>query len=403
MLRKIFASPYGVMAVVLCMYLVKVTTKLTIGDWANSPMISGDGWHNAADIFEACVVIATIWFARLPPSDTYPLGRKNIESLFSVIVGALLVFMAIRIGWSSASSLWGAMGGEPVGLIMGPHLAPWVMGVTGGSAILSLFVSRYQIRVGKKTGHEALVADGQETASDGRIELATFAGVCGQYLFDAPWIEYPFALLVAGLMIHTGKEIFSRGMGALLQRTIGIGHDQAIATIVGGLYGVEGVGQLKTFRTGNKVVLIMKVLSRAHPRAQRLMKEAMAYHIANYLRGQGFEDGEFFIRFDAPLSDFDRRAVLLDGNRRVAQSIQDAVSVVVCDVEHGIVTRATEHPIPGEDASRRKALLEFLLEKRVTEVVIYGPNRPSGYSQGKMNPPFYSGSSNQPAVYGLPV
>lgn len=357
LIRKIFTSPYGVMGVVLLMYVSKVASKLTIGDMVNSPMITGDGWHNVADIFEACVVIGTIWFSRLPESSTYPLGRKNIESLFSVAVGGLLAFMAVKISWQAGIGSGQYLDTGHAPLIMGPHLAPWVMGVTGGSALLSLIVSRYQIRIGKKTGHEALVADGEETASDGRIEMATFAGVCGQYLFQAPWIEYPVAFLVACLMIRTGWEIFSRGMGALLQRTIGREHDITIQRIVENMYGINGVAQLKTFRTGDKVVLIMKVISRVQPRVQRIMKEAIASLIADYLRGQAFEDGEFFIRFDPPKSDFRRRAVLLDEHHRVVRSLQDAVTVVICDVEYDIVTRATEHTVSGAGGSNRGEVL----------------------------------------------
>ncbi|NQV90761.1 cation diffusion facilitator family transporter [Candidatus Uhrbacteria bacterium] len=402
MIRKIFASPYGVMVVVLCMYVAKVAAKLTIGQMIHSPMIEGDGWHNASDIFEACVVIATIWFSRLPASDSYPLGRRNIESIFSVVVGVFLALMSIKIAWFALVGLAHIKDGHAT-LILSSQMAPWVLGVTGGSALVSLFVSRYQIRVGKATGHEALVADGEETASDGRIELATFVGVCGEYLFDAPWIEYPFALIVAGLMVKTGGEIFSRGMGALLQRTIGPEHDEAIRNIVSNMYGIERVAQIKTFRTGNKVILILKVLSQAQPRVTRLMKEAVAVHIARYLREQEFEDGEFFIRFDSPPSDFHRRAVLIhyiDDLPRVATCIKDATHVIVCDVEYGGVTRATNHQIPDQDLDERiKHLGELLVKKRVVESILFSSTCDQTASTFPIR--VVNGPSDQLAVYGL--
>ena len=410
MIRKFLASPYVVMAVVLAMYLLKVTAKLSIGQMVNSPMITGDGWHNVADIFEACIVIATIWFSRLPASDTYPLGRRNIESLFSVVVGVFLVVMAGKIMVTSVLCLVSVLQGKPAELLMGPHLAPWVMGVTGGSALLSLLVSRYQIRVGKKSGHEALVADGQETASDGRIELATFVGVLGQYIFGAPWLEYPFALLVAFLMVHTGWEIFSRGMGALLQRTIGLRHEAAIKNIVQAMYGVTDVAQIKSFRTGNKVILILKVISISHtqPRVARLMKEAMASHIADYLRSQGFDDGEFFIRFDSPQNGFHRRAILLSyegGHARIANSITTASHVAICDIEHGHLTRATEHRIPNAGPIWSKDLFfAFLDRKRVDQVIVHDSTTSGviGPVQGlKRRADLVSGPSDEPSVYGL--
>ena len=88
-------SPYTVMGAVVFMYIVKAIVKITIGHQVNSPAITGDGFHNVSDIPEALFVIAAVFVSRLPPSEHYPMGRKNIESLVEVFVGAGLAFVAL--------------------------------------------------------------------------------------------------------------------------------------------------------------------------------------------------------------------------------------------------------------------------------------------------------------------
>ncbi len=410
-MKRFFHSPYTVMGVVLVMYLIKVTAKLGIGMRVHSPMITGDGWHNVADIFEALMVIGVIFFSRLPASDSYPLGRKNIESLFSVLVGVGLALAACSVIWSSISGAIALSAGAPAGVLISWEFAPWVMGVTLGSALLSMGVSRYQIKIGRDSGHEALVADGEETRSDGRIELATFIGVCGEYFFHSPWIEYPFALIVAYLMFKTAWEIFNRGWGALMKRSIGLGHEQQIRLLVEDLPGVVEVDEIKTFRTGSKVILILKVLTRQDSRINRLLKKAMAVHIAQYLRSEEFEDGDFFIRFDEPDPERFRRAVAVHtyrGNLEITRELDTADAVMICDIEHGRVVRATRHECDlsyDDRMARVHWFRDLLVQKRAVELVVFEERTEFGLIDAHMlkrcGIKLTNAAGRDPVIYGL--
>jgi len=406
-IKLFFLSPYLAMGVVLLMYGVKVASKLSIGRWIHSPMIEGDGWHNVADIGEACVVIATIWFSRLPPSDTFPLGRKNIESIFSVAVSVLLAIMAFKISGTAVISLWNIAHGQVAPLVMSPEVVVWVMGITLGSALVSGIVSTYQIKVGKRTGHASLVADGKETLSDGLIEITIFLGIVGEYILDAPWLEYPFALIVSVVMVRTAREIGARGLAALLQKSIGIHHERAIKAIVADMYGVASVAQIKTFMVGSAVILIMKVLSRTSTEMSRLLKESMALQIAQYLRQEGFVDGEFFIRFDVPDSDAHRRTVALVCDHRswrVAHSIQEATHVAISDIAFGEVGRTVLHAVAHKETGEEteEALLALLEEQHVRELVLFAFDRAWNGMHTPSGVWILNGGSENPSVYGLP-
>src|SRR5262249_50258137 len=83
-----------------------------------------------------------------------------------------------------------------------------VIGFLGNEA-----VAVFRIRVGRRIGSAALIADGYHARVDGWTSLAVLAGVLGV------WLGYPLADPVVGLIItgsifgiviQSGKEIFSR-------------------------------------------------------------------------------------------------------------------------------------------------------------------------------------------------
>ncbi|MFA6558969.1 MAG: hypothetical protein WCT03_21280, partial [Candidatus Obscuribacterales bacterium] len=49
-LLAFLTNPFGVMSLVVLMYVIKAILKITVGHQINSPMIEGDGYHNLADI-----------------------------------------------------------------------------------------------------------------------------------------------------------------------------------------------------------------------------------------------------------------------------------------------------------------------------------------------------------------
>jgi cation diffusion facilitator family transporter len=389
-------SPYVVMSLVLLMYIIKVVCKLAVGYTINSGMLIGDGWHNVADIFEAIVVMVTIRFSRQEHSGKYPLGPKNIESFFSVVIGGGLIAMALKIGATSAWTLATLAAGKEVAeVIVDSGTAPWAMAVTLGSSVLSLLMSRYEIHVGKISGHQIIVADGEETKSDGRIELATFIGILG-LAFGVSWIEYPFAIVVAVLMIQTGYEIFDRGMGALLQRSIGLEVDAEMKELVEDFYGVVRVTSLKSFLTGEKVNLIIEIETASGAENHRALREAIEFQLVEYLKAEEHSSWEFYTSFYLPEPKVHRMAVPVYESHvgwRVAGIWDDLTHVVICDVVDDVVVRSTKHEWTN-DAT-------FLPYKRVSLMVWSDEDISGSTTRGIAGVVHKIHSSNKPLVYGV--
>lgn len=379
-------NPFGVMSLVVLMYLVKAALKITVGHQINSPMIEGDGYHNLADILEALTVIVVIWVAKRPASSDYPFGKKNVEFFTSLAIGGALLVMAVQFALKSAVGLLALAPSfdqavravlplpvhEP--LVMSTSTLPWVLALTIGSVILSLVVSRYQIAMGKRGGHASMIADGQETASDGRIEIITLIGVVSEYAFNAPWLEYPLGLVVAFAIAHTGYELFQDGLRVLLQHSIGQEHEEEITKRCLAMAGVNKVESLKTFQIGSTAVCILTVTTEHRTGTISHLKYGIEYHIKQYLLDSGFSDCELNVKFEKPEPARHRIAYAVVEKESesataalsfvVAPSIAAATHIVVCDLENGMVVRTKQEEKPTD-------LPAFLDKKRVVRLYLF--------------------------------
>lgn len=259
---------------------------------------------------------------------------------------------------------------------MGPDVFGWVVAVTFGSAVLSFIVSWYEIRAGRLNGHPSMVADGQETRSDGMIEATIFVGICLEYGFRAAWLEYPFGLGVAFLVARTGRELLSEGLAGLLQRSLGADVERAIREECLSTHGVREVEQVKTFRVGSAAVCILKILTDAPAGSHDDVKKALKARLAVRLAEQEIDDAEFHLRFSR-LPIVDERvayAAVTDGEAiAVVPDAGQATHFIICDLKRGEVVRWTLEPPPPACEER---VVDWLVAKRVAKLYVFG-DRPA--------------------------
>ncbi|MBX9670110.1 MAG: cation diffusion facilitator family transporter [Candidatus Obscuribacterales bacterium] len=378
-LRKLLASPFVTMWLVVLMYIVKAMIKISLGGQINSPMIAGDGYHNLADIIEALAVLAVIYLARRPATNDYPFGRKNIEFFTSLAIGLVLLLLALDF---ALKSLVGLISYAPTldqtlrsflplpehhPLVMDDGTFVWVLCITAGSAVLSMIVSRYQIAVGKATGHASLVADGEETASDGRIEILALIGVLGEYFLNSPWLEYPLGLVVAGFIAHTGWGLFRSGYRVLLQHSIGEAHEKNIRQRCMNVCGVHSVEDLKTFQVGQMAVCMLVVTTKHTADTVTYIKYGIEHHVREYLLSGDFKECEIHIKFQRPDQQRHRVAYAIaykDKRFRIAGSLNEATHILVCDVEMGMIVRTRRESKPEQ-------LGAFLARKRILKLYFF--------------------------------
>ena len=116
--------------------------KILAGILGNSTAIIADGLHSASDIITSIGILIGNKISRKPRDDEHQYGHEKAESLVSFILAAVLIGIALKIGYDGFKDLIN------INNILVPNALPLVV------ALISIAVKEYQyqitIRVAKK-------------------------------------------------------------------------------------------------------------------------------------------------------------------------------------------------------------------------------------------------------------
>ncbi len=237
-------SDEGVRALTLSLVGLGATAlaQLVVALWSGSVALLNDTIHNGADALTALPLWLAFSLGRRPATARYPYGYGRSEDLAGLVV--VLVIAA-----SAAVAAYEAFHG-----LVDPgevrHLwavaAASVVGFAGNEA-----VARYRIRVGRRIGSAALVADGLHARSDGFSSLGVLAGVIGVAA------GFKRADAVAGMVIAVMILFVLRQAAADVGARLMDAVDPALAdqarSVLAGVPGVVGVGSVRVRWIGHRL------------------------------------------------------------------------------------------------------------------------------------------------------
>ena len=129
-----------------------------------------DTIHNFGDAATAIPLGIAFLFARKRPNKRFTFGYGRVEDLAGVTIVFIILFSAIVAGYESIDRFF-----HPQDI---SHL--WAVAVASGIGFLgNEAVAIFRIRVGRRIGSAALIADGHHARIDGWTSLAVLVGVLG--------------------------------------------------------------------------------------------------------------------------------------------------------------------------------------------------------------------------------
>ncbi len=209
---------------------------------SGSVALLGDTLHNAVDALTAVPLGIAFLAGRRPPTRRYTYGYGRAEDLAGVVI-------VVLIAASSALAAYAA-----VTRLAHPHpvssLAAVAAAALAGFAGNEL-VARYRIRVGRKIGSAALIADGLHARTDGFTSLAVLLGVSGIALgwnWADPAVGLLITVAILSVLWQAGREIYRRLMDAVDPALVSQAEHTLHATP-----GVLGVGQVRLRWIGHQL------------------------------------------------------------------------------------------------------------------------------------------------------
>ena len=242
--RALEASREGVRALKISMAALAGTALLQAGVVVASGSVAllSDTLHNISDAGTALPLLLAFRLGRRRPSKRFSYGLGRAEDLAGIFVVLMIAASAVLAGWQAISHLANPVPIDHLGLVA----AAAVIGALGNEA-----VAQYRIRVGRRIGSAALVADGLHARTDALTSLAVLAGAAGVAV-GWQWADPAVGLVIAGLILAVLVQAV-RGVGERLLDGVAPALLDQARTAAASVAGVQGVGAVRARWIGHRL------------------------------------------------------------------------------------------------------------------------------------------------------
>ena len=244
--------------------------KILAGILGNSTAIIADGLHSASDIITSIGILIGNKISRKPRDDEHQYGHEKAEGLVSFILAAVLIIVALKIGYDGVKELFN------INDILIPNALPLIV------ALISIGVKEYQyqitIRVAKRINSSSLKADAWHHRSDALSSIAAFVGIGGAML-GFKILDPIASIIVAIVVVKVGANILKSACNELMDSSISKQDICEIESLVDKDDEIYGIKDFKSRKYGSVAYIDMsilidnkKTLEEAHDIADNLEK-----------------------------------------------------------------------------------------------------------------------------------
>ena len=248
--RAFLDNRLAVRTVWIALVALGLTTALQVVIYIASGSVAllADTVHNLGDALNSIPLLFAFYIARRAANKRYTYGYGRLEDIAGV-------FIVISIGFSAAYILF-----ESIQRLLNPlplQNLEWIALAALVGFVGNELVALMQIRVGRRIGSDAMIADGQHALIDGLTSLAVLIAVIGTLIglpILDPIVGVVIGIAIVGITWNAIKAIWYRMMDAVDPHLVEHVEDHARA-----VDGVEDVLTLRLRWVGHRMYGVMKV------------------------------------------------------------------------------------------------------------------------------------------------
>ncbi|MCA9062750.1 MAG: cation transporter [Planctomycetaceae bacterium] len=218
----------------LVVNLLLGVVKLIGGIIGNSFVLIADAVNSIGDVVTTVVVLFALRVAQRPADAEHPYGHTRAEGIAASNVALLVIGSALCVGW------------EAIQRINVLHDIPptWTLWIAGFNVLIKEGLYQYKVRVGRRTGSAAIIANAWDHRSDAFCSLAVMIGLA-TIRVGGPrfiWADDAASLVVAAAIIWSGTQLFRSSASELMDVQADsefVDRIRAVATSVAGVEDVE--------------------------------------------------------------------------------------------------------------------------------------------------------------------
>ena len=238
------SSTEGIRAVKISLAALGITAtlQLIIVGFTGSVALLADTIHNFSDALTAVPLWIAFVLGRRARNSRYTYGYGRAEDLAGLFIVAMIALSAVLAAYQSVQRL---ISPQPMEHIW------WVFAAGLIGAVGNELVAVYRIRVGRKIGSAALVADGLHARTDALTSVAVAvgaAGVAAGFPLADPIVGLLISVAIIMVLVKAARDIFGR----LLDR-VGPALVDDIRSRLSEVDGVKAVDGVRVRWIGNKL------------------------------------------------------------------------------------------------------------------------------------------------------
>ncbi|MFY0990149.1 cation diffusion facilitator family transporter [Halomonas sp. C05BenzN] len=225
--------------------------KMVTGFIVGSAALVADGIHSFSDILTDVFVIAATHFGRQEPDSNHPYGHGRIETLATLWLGSVLIFVAGGIAWASLTRL---VSGEPI-----PAPGAWAIGIAVVALLAKEWIFRYTLRVARRVNSRLLEANAWHSRSDALSTVVVLVGLVAAQ-FGAGWMDAVAAIIVGVMVGQVGGRLLWESSQELIDTALPREERGRMREVAERVPGVKGVHDLRTRTLGSQALLDLHIV-----------------------------------------------------------------------------------------------------------------------------------------------
>lgn len=232
--------------------------KFVAGIISNSAAMIADAVHSLSDFITDVVVIVFVKISSKPQDKSHDYGHGKFETLATLIIGIVLLFIGLMILYNGASATYRC-------IWLGEELHRPGM-IAFGAAIFSIIlkeaVYQYTVFKGKNLNSQAVIANAWHHRSDAFSSIGTAVGIGGAIFLGDKWVVLdPIAAIVVSVfIINVSLKIIIKSINELLEKSLPDEIENEIIKVAESFDMVKDVHDLRTRRIGNNIAIEMHLL-----------------------------------------------------------------------------------------------------------------------------------------------
>lgn len=200
-----------VLIIILIANFAVSAAKIIIGYLTKSLSLSADGFHSFSDGASNIIGLISITLASKPIDEEHPYGHKKIETIASLIIGGMLVFLTYNIVVQSIQKFF-----NQTEIIVSLESIMILL----STLFINIFVAYYENKQGKKYNSSFLIADSIHTKSDIFVSTGVLTTLVCIKLGLPSTIDVFVSIVVAGFILYAAYEIFKDAYSVLIDSRI---------------------------------------------------------------------------------------------------------------------------------------------------------------------------------------